>query len=149
MYFCILIAFERVWCSSFPPKNIMVKHFSKMIHCHLLCVLGILPKTWCGGTLTYIFLEKKSDNAQETNHSSTILSHSFFFSLHNPTTFCRSRYVLIGYHASYLRIYTKTNIFLMILGVWVFSFGMMVPPLAEIWGYLGYKEDTFSCTILP
>lgn len=59
-----------------------------------------------------------------------------------------NRYVLIAYHAHYHRIYTKTNIALMIVGVWAFSFGIMVPPLAGIWGKLGEKKETFSCTIL-
>ena len=58
------------------------------------------------------------------------------------------RYVLIAYHGHYHRIYTKTNIALMIVGVWAFSFGIMVPPLAGIWGRLGEKKETFSCTIL-
>jgi hypothetical protein len=40
------------------------------------------------------------------------------------------------------------NIWLMIAFVWMFSFGMMVPPLVEVWGSLGLHEPTFSCTIL-
>lgn len=36
----------------------------------------------------------------------------------------------------------------MIAFVWIFSFGMLVPPLAEFWGTLGLDEQTFSCTIL-
>jgi hypothetical protein len=56
--------------------------------------------------------------------------------------------VLISCHAHYSRIYSRTNIALMIVAVWVFSFGMLVPPLADLWGTLGLEESTFSCTIL-
>jgi len=58
-----------------------------------------------------------------------------------------NRYVLISYHAHYHRIYTKPNIALMILLVWGFSFGIMVPPLIGIYGKLGLENKTFSCTI--
>ena len=58
------------------------------------------------------------------------------------------RYILIACHANYSRIYSHLNIFLMIAFVWIFSFGMLVPPLAEFWGTLGLDEQTFSCTIL-
>ena len=58
------------------------------------------------------------------------------------------RYVLIGYYANYRKIYTKVNIAIMIISVWFFSFGMMIPPLADVWGTLGLDESTFSCTIL-
>ena len=56
--------------------------------------------------------------------------------------------LLISCHANYSRIYSGVNIGLMIGFVWFFSFGMMVPPLAEVWGKLGLDEQTFSCTIL-
>ena len=62
-----------------------------------------------------------------------------------PSSF---RYVLISCHANYSRIYSKLNIFLMIVFVWAFSFGMLVPPVAEVWGRMGLDESTFSCTIL-
>ena len=58
------------------------------------------------------------------------------------------RYVLIAYHGLYHRIYTRTNITLMIASVWAFSFGIMVPPLTESWGKLGKNNETKSCTIL-
>ena len=62
--------------------------------------------------------------------------------------FSHCRYILISCHANYSRIYSGVNIGLMIGFVWFFSFGMMVPPLAEVWGKLGLDEQTFSCTIL-
>ena len=37
---------------------------------------------------------------------------------------------------------------LMVAGVWIFSFGLLVPPLLEVWGTLGLDPPTFSCTIL-
>ena len=59
-----------------------------------------------------------------------------------------NRYVLITYHGRYNYIYSRLNILLMILGVWIFSFGMILPPLLEVWGTLGLDKATFSCTIL-
>ena len=56
--------------------------------------------------------------------------------------------MLITYHGSYHTIYSRVNIILMVLVVWAFSFGMILPPLVEVWGTLGLDEATFSCTIL-
>jgi len=59
-----------------------------------------------------------------------------------------NRYILIASPSWYDKIYRKSNIIIMIVGTWFFSFLMMVPPLLGIWGDLGLKEATFSCTIL-
>jgi len=78
----------------------------------------------------------------------------FFFygnvacSLMNMVAITVNRYVLITYHGRYNYIYSKFNILLMIVGVWIFSFGMILPPLIEVWGTLGLDKATFSCTIL-
>lgn len=78
----------------------------------------------------------------------------FFFygnvaaSLMNMVAITVNRYILISCHANYSRIFSGLNIWLMIAFVWLFSFGMMVPPLVEVWGALGLHEPTFSCTIL-
>jgi len=78
----------------------------------------------------------------------------FFFygnvacSLMNMVAITVNRYVLITYHGRYNYIYSKINILLMIVGVWIFSFGMILPPLLEVWGTLGLDKATFSCTIL-
>ncbi len=37
----------------------------------------------------------------------------------------------------------------MVAFIWMFSFGLLVPPLAGWWGQMGYEPATFSCTILP
>ncbi|EFX79970.1 hypothetical protein DAPPUDRAFT_244168 [Daphnia pulex] len=49
----------------------------------------------------------------------------------------------------YDKIYLRPLIVLMILGSWLFSFLMMMPPLLGIWNDLGLNPATFSCTILP
>ena len=67
------------------------------------------------------------------------MSFSFFFT---------NRYILITSPSWYDKIYRKCNIIAMIVGMWLFSFLMMTPPLLGIWGDLGLKEATFSCTIL-
>lgn len=78
----------------------------------------------------------------------------FFFygnvaaSLMNMVAITVNRYVLITYHGSYHTIYSRTNIMMMVAVVWFFSFGMILPPLIEVWGTLGLDSATFSCTIL-
>ena len=58
------------------------------------------------------------------------------------------KYVLISYHGYYTYIYSRLNILIMVGVVWAFSFGMILPPLLEVWGTLGLDKATFSCTIL-
>jgi len=78
----------------------------------------------------------------------------FFFygnvaaSLINMVAITVNRYILITYHGSYHAIYSRANILIMVAGVWAFSFGMILPPLVEVWGTLGLDPTTFSCTIL-
>jgi len=80
--------------------------------------------------------------------------YPFFFygnvgaSLINMVAITINRYVLISCPGSYSKIYSRCNILLMISGVWIFSFGLLFPPLIEIWGSLGLDPSTFSCTIL-
>ena len=58
------------------------------------------------------------------------------------------RYILIATPSWYDKIYRRPLIAAMIAGAWLFSFGMMTPSLVGVWGQLGLKEVTFSCTIL-
>ena len=58
-----------------------------------------------------------------------------------------NRYVIIGCFKHYASIYNKRNVILMIVVLWIFSFGMIFPPLIDKWGTLGLDEETFSCTI--
>ena len=60
----------------------------------------------------------------------------------------RCRYILIASPSLYDKIYQRPLIAAMIAGSWLFAFGLMAPPLAGVWGRLGLKESTFSCTIL-
>ncbi|GFG30616.1 hypothetical protein Cfor_05178, partial [Coptotermes formosanus] len=59
-----------------------------------------------------------------------------------------NRYILISCHGLYDKLYTPRYICVMLVFAWVFSFSMMIPPLAEVWGRLGLDPPTFSCTIL-
>lgn len=78
----------------------------------------------------------------------------FFFygnvaaSILNMVAITVNRYILISHHGIYDRIYRRRYIICMILVVWLFSFGMMMPPLVEVWGRLGLDPPSFSCTIL-
>jgi len=58
-----------------------------------------------------------------------------------------NRFVIIGYYEYYSKVYTARNVYLMIAALWMFSFGMITPPLFDLWGSLGLDEATFSCTI--
>ncbi|KAK6995708.1 hypothetical protein SK128_001154, partial [Halocaridina rubra] len=78
----------------------------------------------------------------------------FFFygnvaaSVLNMVAITVNRYILIAHHGVYDRVYSRRYIILMILVVWIFSFGMMMPPLIGVWGRLGLDPPSFSCTIL-
>ncbi|XP_045592255.1 protein trapped in endoderm-1 [Procambarus clarkii] len=78
----------------------------------------------------------------------------FFFygnvaaSLLNMVAITLNRYILIAHHGLYDRVYRHHYIYLMIAVVWLFSFGMMMPPLLGVWGRLGLDPPSFSCTIL-
>ncbi|XP_023333494.1 protein trapped in endoderm-1 [Eurytemora carolleeae] len=69
-------------------------------------------------------------------------------SLMNMVAITLNRYVLISCPGTYPKIYSRMNILLMVAGVWIFSFGLLLPPLLEIWGTLGLDPPTFSCTVL-
>ncbi|XP_071442866.1 protein trapped in endoderm-1-like [Hetaerina americana] len=78
----------------------------------------------------------------------------FFFygnvavSLMNMVAITINRYILIACHSFYDKLYTGKYITLMLIFAWLFSFSMMVPPLAGYWGQFGLHPPTFSCTIL-
>jgi len=80
--------------------------------------------------------------------------YPFFFygnvgaSLMNMVAITINIYILISCPGSYSKIYSRFNIMLMVAGVWIFSFGLLVPPLLEVWGTLGLDPPTFSCTVL-
>ena len=112
------IEMKLYWERSTLKSTEKILSFNRM---SISAIIIILRDLWWFVTLSYKFL-------------------SWFFLIF--------RYVLIGYYANYRKIYTKLNIAIMIISVWFFSFGMMIPPLADVWGTLGLDESTFSCTIL-
>jgi len=79
--------------------------------------------------------------------------YPFFFygnyaaSLISMAAIAVTRYLLIAHFSLYTRCFTKPLIAVVLLAVWVFSFGWMVPPLLSVWGTLGEDKDTFTCTI--
>ncbi|CAG2114364.1 unnamed protein product [Medioppia subpectinata] len=80
--------------------------------------------------------------------------YPFFFygnvatSLMSITCITVNRLVFIAFHSYYTKIYRKMNVWLMIWFCWIFSFGLTSMPLLGMWGRFGYRESTFSCTIL-
>lgn len=79
--------------------------------------------------------------------------YPFFFygnygaSLVNMVAIAINRYILIAHFGIYRRIYTSLNIALMVAGVWLFSFGWLLPPLLSVWGTMAEDRRTFTCTI--
>lgn len=53
-----------------------------------------------------------------------------------------SRYVMITHHSLYARIYKKHWIAMMLVFCWLFSYGMQLPTLLNVWGkhYLDMEE---------
>ena len=45
-------------------------------------------------------------------------------------------------------LFSRKRTWTMVSLVWIFSHGVMLLPLTEIWGTVGYEPRTFSCTIL-
>lgn len=78
----------------------------------------------------------------------------FFFygnvaaSLMNMVAITVNRYILIAHHGLYDRLYRRRLLLVQVAFAWMFSFGMMVPPLIGVWGRLGLDPESFSCTIL-
>uniref|UniRef100_A0A1B0G8C7 G-protein coupled receptors family 1 profile domain-containing protein n=1 Tax=Glossina morsitans morsitans TaxID=37546 RepID=A0A1B0G8C7_GLOMM len=59
-----------------------------------------------------------------------------------------NRYILIGCHSLYVRIYKTKYIIAQLIFVWSISFMLLLPAILGIWGEMGLEEATFSCTIL-
>jgi hypothetical protein len=56
---------------------------------------------------------------------------------------------LVGvYFPHRMDIFSTTRAWLMVSLVWTVSLGLMLLPLTEVWGQLGYEPLTFSCTIM-
>ena len=51
-----------------------------------------------------------------------------------------NRYIMVCHPGSYNRIYCSKNVQIMICTMWVFTFGIGLLPLFEIWGQIGKKK---------
>ncbi|XP_030037329.2 G-protein coupled receptor moody isoform X3 [Manduca sexta] len=60
-----------------------------------------------------------------------------------------NRYIMIAHHSWYGRVYRKHNIALMIVFSWMFSYGMQIPTLVEVWGKFDYDPELGTCSIVP
>ncbi|XP_023248563.1 G-protein coupled receptor moody-like [Copidosoma floridanum] len=58
------------------------------------------------------------------------------------------RYVMIAHHGIFSRVYKRHWIAAMILFCWVFSYGMQVPTLMNLWGKFAYDEKLGTCSIV-
>jgi len=46
------------------------------------------------------------------------------------------------------KVFNQVSVLLMIMTVWLISFGVMYFPLTETWGQFGYDPQIFACTIM-
>lgn len=58
-----------------------------------------------------------------------------------------NRYILIAWPHLYADIYTKTNVFISIAVIWIFSYGLQIPTLMGQWGVFGLDEKLGTCSI--
>ncbi|XP_023234235.1 G-protein coupled receptor moody-like [Centruroides sculpturatus] len=59
-----------------------------------------------------------------------------------------NRYVIIVHPKRYDKIYTKYNIAIIILSIWVGSFLLLTPTAFGAWGSFGFSYKVSTCTIL-
>ncbi|XP_076314324.1 G-protein coupled receptor moody-like [Tachypleus tridentatus] len=69
-------------------------------------------------------------------------------SLLSITAITINRYILIAHQNLYEKVYRKRYISLMIVAIWLFSFGMLLPTLIGAWGRFGYDQKILNCSIL-
>ena len=58
-----------------------------------------------------------------------------------------NRYVMICHNYLYQRIYTNSNVFVMISIIWIFTAGPLLLPLTGIWGKFG-KNEMGRCNMI-
>ncbi|XP_011635603.1 G-protein coupled receptor moody isoform X2 [Pogonomyrmex barbatus] len=59
-----------------------------------------------------------------------------------------NRYIMIAHHAIYSKVYKKFWIASMIIFCWLFSYGMQIPTLMEVWGKFDYDSNLETCSII-
>ncbi|XP_022915519.2 protein trapped in endoderm-1-like [Onthophagus taurus] len=77
-----------------------------------------------------------------------VLYGNVALSLLNMVAITLNRYTIISHSNYYNTIYSKTSIWAQIVFIWTLSSSIMILPLFEVWGKLGFDKRTFSCTIL-
>lgn len=73
---------------------------------------------------------------------------NFATSLLTITCITINRFVLITFNHLYNKVFRSFYVYGMIAFCWLFPIVILVFPLFGLWGELGLKEETFSCTIL-
>ncbi|KFM79792.1 G-protein coupled receptor moody, partial [Stegodyphus mimosarum] len=59
-----------------------------------------------------------------------------------------NRYILIVHPRIYNRVYSTRNMAIIIIMIWFASLLLLLFPLVEVWGKLGYDPRVGTCTIL-
>ncbi|XP_047534021.1 G-protein coupled receptor moody-like [Vanessa atalanta] len=60
-----------------------------------------------------------------------------------------NRYVMIAHPRLYPKLYKNRNIAIMLIFIWILSFGVMIATWFEKWGRFGLDTNIGSCSILP
>ncbi|XP_013792712.1 G-protein coupled receptor moody-like [Limulus polyphemus] len=69
-------------------------------------------------------------------------------SLQSVVAIAINRYILICHPKIYKRIYQRHWLVAMIALIWIFAFSLLLPPLIQVWGKLGFDPKSGTCTIL-
>ncbi|XP_076314319.1 G-protein coupled receptor moody-like [Tachypleus tridentatus] len=69
-------------------------------------------------------------------------------SLQSVVAIAINRYILICHPKIYKQIYQRHCLVAMIALIWIFAFSLLLPPLIQVWGKLGFDPSSGTCTIL-
>ncbi|XP_053608665.1 G-protein coupled receptor moody-like [Plodia interpunctella] len=69
-------------------------------------------------------------------------------SLFSITAITINRYIIISHPMLYTKIYTKRNLILMVMAIWLFCISAMIPMWTEAWGRFSLDPKIGSCTII-
>ena len=111
--------------------------------------LAVSDLMFCSVTLPLYWLQRYfrsnpfvSDTFCEVNQMTFFWT--FELSLMSLAVVSLNRLVLICYNQHYDRIFSPARVWLMIVGLWLFSFALTLPPLTRTWGQFIILRDSVN-----